>query len=162
GVRRWPVRTPLAEGVVLHGGEVALARDADPARDPALLLRLAAAAAPAGAPIPPGTLGPPARPAPPPPPPRPPPPPPPPPPDLAPRGPPAARDWVCALRAAGPGRVAGVEALDRTGLWGRLFPEWGAIRDLPPRDSVHLWTVDRHLVQTTVQAAALATTVDRP
>jgi [protein-PII] uridylyltransferase len=36
------------------------------------------------------------------------------------------------------------------------------VRDLPPRDSIHLWTVDRHLVQTTVQAASLATTVQRP
>jgi [protein-PII] uridylyltransferase len=76
--------------------------------------------------------------------------------------PPAALAALFSLLAAGPGLVDVVEALDRTGLWGRLFPEWGAVRDLPPRESVHLWTVDRHLVQTTVRAAALATTVDRP
>ncbi|MGH3933528.1 MAG: [protein-PII] uridylyltransferase, partial [Pseudonocardiaceae bacterium] len=41
---RGPVRRPLDEGVVEHGGEVALARDAHPARDPALALRVAATA----------------------------------------------------------------------------------------------------------------------
>ena len=40
------------------------------------------------------------------------------------------------MLAAGPTTVATIEALDRTGLWGRLFPEWGAVRDLPPRDVV--------------------------
>jgi [protein-PII] uridylyltransferase len=146
GLRRGPVRRPLAEGVVLHGSEVALARDVDPARDPALLLRLAAAAARAGAPIAAGTMAP-----------------------LAERAPEQRKPWprpaqdaLFSLLAAGPGLVDVVEALDRTGLWGRLFPEWGAVRDLPPRDPVHLWTVDRHLVQTTVQAAALVTTVPRP
>ncbi|HEY1574990.1 MAG TPA: [protein-PII] uridylyltransferase [Pseudonocardiaceae bacterium] len=145
-LRRGPVRTPLAEGVVLHGTEVALARDADPARDPALLLRLAAAAARANAPVAAGTMT-----------------------RLAERAPELRRPWpsgaldaLFSLLAAGPGLVDVVEAFDRTGLWGRLFPEWGAVRDLPPRDSVHLWTVDRHLVQTTVRAATLATTVDRP
>ena len=42
------------------------------------------------------------------------------------------------MLAAGPAAVATIEALDRTGLWGRLFPEWGAVRDLPPRDVVHI------------------------
>jgi [protein-PII] uridylyltransferase len=146
GLRRTPVRRPLAEGVVLHGTEVTLARDADPARDPALLLRLAAAAARADAPVAAGTM---AR--------------------LADRAPELRKPWPAAaldallrLLAVGPGLIDVVEAFDRTGLWGRLFPEWGVVRDLPPRDSIHLWTVDRHLVQTTVRAAALATTVSRP
>jgi [protein-PII] uridylyltransferase len=52
--------------------------------------------------------------------------------------------------------------MDRTGLWGRLFPEWGAVRDLPPRDRAHVWTVDRHLVETVAHAARLTTTVARP
>ena len=66
------------------------------------------------------------------------------------------------LLAAGPTTVATVEALDRTGLWGRLFPEWGAVRDLPPRDVVHIWTVDRHLVETVSRASAFTTRVSRP
>ncbi|MGH8916786.1 MAG: HD domain-containing protein, partial [Actinomycetes bacterium] len=35
-------------------------------------------------------------------------------------------------------------------------------RDLPPRDRAHVWTVDRHLVETAAQAARLTTTVARP
>ncbi len=54
-----------------------------------------------------------------------------------------------------------IESLDRTGLWGRLFPEWDAVRDLPPRDVSHKWTVDRHIVETAVNAAPLTTRVAR-
>ena len=54
-----------------------------------------------------------------------------------------------------------IEALDRTGLWGRLLPEWDAVRDLPPRDVSHKWTVDRHIVETAVNAAPLTTNVAR-
>jgi [protein-PII] uridylyltransferase len=145
-LRRGPERRPLDEGVVLHGNEVTLARDAEPHRDPALLLRVAAAAARTGNPIAPATL---AR--------------------LAetspePRAPwPAqARDELIALLGAGEGIVDVVESLDRSGLWARLFPEWGAVRDLPPRDMAHKWTVDRHLVQTTAIASRLVTRVARP
>ena len=66
------------------------------------------------------------------------------------------------MLAAGPTAVSTIEALDRTGLWGRLFPEWGAVRDLPPRDVVHIWTVDRHLVETVSRASAFTTRVARP
>ena len=66
------------------------------------------------------------------------------------------------LLAAGPTAVTTVEALDRTGLWGRLFPEWGAVRDLPPRDVVHIWTVDRHLIETVSRASGFTTRVSRP
>ncbi len=46
-----PERSPLAEGVVEHDGEVVLARAARPDRDPVLPLRAAAAAAQAGLPL---------------------------------------------------------------------------------------------------------------
>ncbi|SFO84325.1 [protein-PII] uridylyltransferase [Amycolatopsis arida] len=143
---RRPVRTPLDDGVVLHGAEVALARDAVPARDPGLLLRVAAASARSGRPIAHGTLRTLADTA----------------PELRAPWPAAARQALTELLGAGEGLVGAVEALDRTGLWARLFPEWGAVRDLPPREPVHSWTVDRHLVQTCVEAASLATTVSRP
>ncbi|NIH81863.1 [protein-PII] uridylyltransferase [Amycolatopsis viridis] len=143
---RRPSRTPLDDGVVLHGNEVALARDAVPAKDPALLLRVAAAAARTRAPISHGTLRTLAESA----------------PELRTPWPPAARDSLTELLGAGEGLLDAVEALDRTGLWARLFPEWGAVRDLPPREPVHSWTVDRHLVRTAVEAAKLTTTVSRP
>lgn len=143
---RRPVRTPLDDGVVLHGAEVALARDAVPAKDPALLLRVAAAAARTGMPIAHGTLRTLADSA----------------PELRAPWPVEAADALTELLGAGEGLISAVEALDRTGLWARLFPEWGAVRDLPPRSGVHVWTVDRHLVQTCVEAAKLTTTVSRP
>jgi [protein-PII] uridylyltransferase len=42
------------------------------------------------------------------------------------------------------------------------LPEWDAIRDLPPRDVAHKWTVDRHVVEVAVHAAPLSTRVARP
>ncbi|MFT7839941.1 [protein-PII] uridylyltransferase [Saccharothrix sp. BKS2] len=145
-LRRAPARRPLDEGVVLHGAEVALARDAVPGRDPALLLRVATAAARSKHPIAPGTLAKLADSA----------------PELRQPWPREARDELLALLGSGTGLIDVVEALDRTGLWGRLFPEWGAVRDLPPRDAAHTWTVDRHLVQATAHAARLVTRVSRP
>ncbi len=146
GFGRAPQRRPLDEGVVEHGGQVVLARDANPARDPALALRVAATAARTGLPIATGTLT-----------------------ILADTAPELRRPWprpaleeLLSLLGAGPPAVDVIEAMDRTGLWGRLFPEWGAVRDLPPRDRVHVWTVDRHLVEAVAQAARLTTTVSRP
>ena len=48
---RRPVRRPLDEGVIEYAGEVILARDARPERDPGLILRVAAASATTGLPI---------------------------------------------------------------------------------------------------------------
>ncbi len=145
-LRRGPQRKPLAEGVVLAGDEVTLARDVDPTKDPGLLPRVAAAAARTGRPIAPGALARLGESAP------------------EPRAPwpPDVRQELVSLLGAGEGLIDVVEALDRTGLWARLFPEWGAVRDLPPRDAAHVWTVDRHLVQTTANAARLVTSVSRP
>lgn len=143
---RRPVRRPLDEGVVEYAGEVILARDARPQRDPGLTLRVAAASAATGIPIAASTL---AR--------------------LADTAPELRAPWprdalenLLVLLTAGPTTVTAIEALDRTGLWGRIFPEWGAVRDLPPRDPVHTWTVDRHLVETVSRASAFTTRVSRP
>ncbi|MGV9796976.1 [protein-PII] uridylyltransferase [Mycobacterium sp. NPDC003449] len=143
---RRPVRRPLDEGVIEYAGEVILARDARPERDPGLILRVAAASATTGLPMAVSTLS-----------------------RLAETAPELRTPWprqalkdLLVLLAAGPAAVATIEALDRTGLWGRLFPEWGAVRDLPPRDVVHIWTVDRHLVETVSRASAFTTRVSRP
>ena len=143
---RRPVRRPLDEGVVELAGEVILARDARPQRDPGLIIRVAAASAATGIPIAASTLGRLADTA----------------PELRTPWPRDALDDLLVLLTAGPTTVTTIEALDRTGLWGRLFPEWGAVRDLPPRDQVHTWTVDRHLVETVSRASAFTTRVSRP
>jgi [protein-PII] uridylyltransferase len=145
-LRRAPVRRPLDSGVVEHMGEVALARDASANRDPALVLRVAATAARTGLPVAAGTLHRLAETA----------------PELREPWPRAALGELLSLLGTGRGMVDVIEALDRTGLWGRMFPEWGAVRDLPPRDRAHVWTVDRHLVETCAQAARLTTRVSRP
>jgi [protein-PII] uridylyltransferase len=144
-VRR-PKRRPLDEGVVEYAGEIVLARDAAPESDVGLVLRVAAAAAHTGLPIGAATLS-----------------------RLAASAPEMPTPWprellddLLVVLSAGPTAVATIEALDRTGLWGRLLPEWAAIRDLPPRDVAHKWTVDRHVVETAVNAAPLATRVARP
>jgi [protein-PII] uridylyltransferase len=143
---RAPVRRPLAAGVVEQGGEVHLARDASPASDPVLLLRAAAAAAQAGVPLAMHTLvrltaesAP-----------------------LPQPWPVEARDAFVATLGAGRGAVVVFEALDQAGLLVRLIPEWERVRCRPQHNTVHRFTVDRHLVETAVEAAALTRRVGRP
>jgi len=143
-VRR-PKRRPLDEGVVEYDGEIVLARDARPESDPGLVLRVAAASADTGLPIGAATLSRLAAGV----------------PDLPTPWPQEALDDLLVVLLAGPTGVNTIEALDRTGLWGRLLPEWDAVRDLPPRDVSHKWTVDRHIVETAVNAAPLTTRVAR-
>ncbi|HWF29418.1 MAG TPA: [protein-PII] uridylyltransferase [Mycobacterium sp.] len=144
-VRR-PKRRPLDEGVVEYAGEIVLARDAQPGSDPGLVLRVAAASADTGLPIGAATLNRLAASA----------------PEMPTPWPREALDDLLVVLSAGPTTVATIEALDRTGVWDRLLPDWDAIRDLPPRDIAHKWTVDRHVVETAVQAAPLSTRVARP
>jgi [protein-PII] uridylyltransferase len=54
------------------------------------------------------------------------------------------------------------EACDRYGLIVDWLPEWARVRSLPQHSPVHLFTVDRHLVETAKNAAKLARDVDRP
>lgn len=144
-VRR-PKRRPLDEGVVEYAGEIVLARDARPDADVGLVLRVAAASADTGLPIGAATLSRLAASA----------------PEMPVPWPRESLDDLLVVLSAGPTTVATIEALDRTGLWGRLLPEWDAIRDLPPRDVAHKWTVDRHVIETAVNAAPLSTRVARP
>ncbi len=145
-LRRVPVRRPLDEGVVEHAGEVVLARDARPQKDPGLILRVASASAQTGLPMAATTLNRLSEDA----------------PELREPWPREALNDLLVLLGVGRGAIDAIEALDRTGLWGRLFPEWGAVRDLPPRDPMHTWTVDRHLVETVAYASGLITRVARP
>ena len=152
GVRRLggrstaPGRVPLAEGVVVQDGEVVLALEAHPERDPALLLRAAAAAAQAGLPIAPHAV---AR--------------------LVTECPPLplpwpdeARDSLVSLLGAGRSSVRVWEAFDQVDAWSALMPEWAVVRSAPQRNPIHTFTVDRHLVETSVYASALTRRVRRP
>ncbi|HUR73746.1 MAG TPA: [protein-PII] uridylyltransferase [Sporichthya sp.] len=139
-------RTPLADGVVQSEGEAVLARDADPARDPILVLRAAAAAAQAGIPLSPGTV------------------------DrfastakrLPEPWPDAAREELVRLLGAGRAAVAVWEALDLAGVITTLLPDWARVSCRPQRNAVHRFTVDRHLVEAATNAAALTRRVARP
>ena len=54
------------------------------------------------------------------------------------------------------------EALDQAGVIENWFPEWSKVRSLPQRNVLHRHTVDRHMVETAIQAAKLTRTVHRP
>ncbi len=143
--RRRAERRPLADGVVEQDGEVVLARVADPACAPTLVLRAAAAAAQAGLPLAPRTL------------------------DRLTECPPlpvpwpaAARDSLLALLGAGPAAVSVWEALDTEGLVTALIPDWERVRNRPQRNPLHTFTVDRHLAEAAAHAAALTREVARP
>ncbi|MFF1486309.1 [protein-PII] uridylyltransferase [Streptomyces sp. NPDC058319] len=139
-------RSPLAEGVVEQEGEVVLARTARPERDPVLPLRAAAAAAQAGLPLSPHAarrLATTTRPLPTP-------------------WPAEAREQLVTLLGSGRPLVRVWEALEAEGLVTRLLPDWERVRCRPQRNAVHLWTVDRHLIETAVRASALTRRVDRP
>jgi [protein-PII] uridylyltransferase len=144
--RKTPNRLPLAEGVVMQDGEAVLALEAKPGRDEGLLLRSAAAAAQAGIPLAPHTVD-----------------------RLAAEGADPAVPWsrevresFVSLLGAGPAMVGVWEALDQRSVIGRLIPGWDVVRSAPQRNALHRFTVDRHLVETAVQASAFTRNVDRP
>lgn len=139
-------RAPLTEGAVIADGEVVLARDARPDLDPGLVLRMAAATARAGLRIAPATVT-----------------------RLAETAALPAQPWSDAVRndfvsfiGAGRGFVPVWEALDQAGLIVRLLPEWEVTRSAPQHNPVHVYTVDRHMLETAVQAAAASRQVARP
>lgn len=140
------VRRPLAAGVVEQDGEVLLAREAQPATDPVIGLRAAAAAARADVPI--GAyaldrlqaeLAP-----------------------MPPVWPEEARNTLVTLLGSGPSLIGVWEALDQHDLLGRMLPEWESVRCKPQRNALHTFSVDRHLVSAAVEAAGLTRRVSRP
>ncbi|MEU9208462.1 [protein-PII] uridylyltransferase [Streptomyces sp. NPDC048415] len=139
-------RSPLAEGVVEQDGEVVLARAARPERDPVLPLRAAAAAAQSGLPLSLHAvrrMAAAARPLPTP-------------------WPAEAREQLVTLLGSGRPTIEVWEALEAEGLITRLLPDWERVRCRPQRNAVHIWTVDRHLIETAVRASELTRRVSRP
>ena len=147
GVDGKPQRRPVARDVVEQDGELVLARTAIGARpDPALSLRVAAAAAVTQLPIARATCE-----------------------WLAAYCPPlpapwpsVARDALVTLLGAGLGLVPTWETCDRYGLVDAWLPEWTRMRSLPQHNPVHRFTLDRHLVQAAYEATAFTREVGRP
>lgn len=73
-----------------------------------------------------------------------------------------AREHLIALIGAGPAMVEIFEALDQEEIIFHWIPEWRGVRSLPQRNVLHRHTVDRHMVETAVSAAALTREVHRP
>ena len=145
-----PRTTQVAQGISIAHQEVYIDEDFDLAKDPVIGLRAAAIAAQAGLPVAPSTLQ-----------------------KLAnsynenssslpnpwPR---AARENLIALIGAGQPMVRIWEGLDQEEILFNWIPEWRAVRSLPQRNALHRHTVDRHMVETAVFAAALTRNVHRP
>jgi [protein-PII] uridylyltransferase len=146
GARRRPVLDVIAPGVGAYRGEVVLTERADPQTDALLGLRAAeaaatrdlvltdAAAARLGRELP----------------------------EMPSPWPAEGRSLFARLLGAGPPLVDVWESLDQYGVVQSFLPEWARVRHLAPQSPVHRYTVDRHLVQTCVEAAPLLDRVDRP
>ena len=142
--------TSLSRDISISNKEVVISDDADFALDPAIGLRAAASAAQIGLPISMDSLeklsaslgsgiG------------------------LLPTPwPRDARENLIALIGAGSSMVQIFEALDQEEIIFHWIPEWKAVRSLPQRNVLHRHTVDRHMVETAVHAAALTRQVHRP
>ncbi len=137
---------PLAPGVALSAGEVVLDRRADPGGDPVLLLRAATG--------PPSTASSwrrrrrpawcaSARRC----------------PTPGPRRP--GTCW-CGCSPPGQGLLDVWETLEETGALTGFLPEWERVRMLPHASVIHRFTVDRHVVETCVEASGLIRSVARP
>jgi [protein-PII] uridylyltransferase len=145
GARR-PQLVPLGRGIALSRGEVVLDGRARPGDDPVLLLRAAALAAERGVVLAPATAARLVREC----------------PALPDPWPDEARDLLVRLLASGRGLLEVWETLDETGAIDLLLPEWERIRLLPHASAVHRFTVDRHVVETCIEASALIREVARP
>jgi [protein-PII] uridylyltransferase len=136
---------PGEAGIGTTADEVVLLADADVAGDPSLSLQLAAVAAERNLPISRDALN-----------------------LLGRRAPEPTVPWSDALRgtlvrvlATGRGAIPALEALDQRRLLERYLPEWATVRNKPQRNPYHRFTVDRHLLEATANAAAMADRVQR-
>ncbi|TDD57831.1 [protein-PII] uridylyltransferase [Kribbella antibiotica] len=141
-----PLLLALDEGVGQHEGEAVLMPDARPERDAVLGLRAAAVAADRELGLSPAVCT-----------------------RLATKAlalsepwPGEARRLLCALLGAGEGLLEVWEALDQAGYISRILPEWDTVRFRPPQSAVHRFTVDRHLLETCVEASKMVRDVRRP
>ena len=74
---------------------------------------------------------------------------------------PAQRD-VLVDALAGEHLADAYEALDVKGVFSRWVPGWAEIRNRPQRSAVHRFTVDRHQIETVLEAQRFLSRVSRP
>lgn len=139
------VPIPDQPDIAERDGEVVLTGEADPGGDPTLALRLAVVSAEKNLPIARDALN-----------------------VLGRKAPPPPVPWPDEVRTAlirvletGPAAIPALEALDQRKLLEVYLPEWAAVRNKPQRNPYHRFTVDRHLLEATANAATLAYRVDR-
>src|SRR4051794_10985204 len=144
--RRGSADRPLGPGLVFRDGEVALAPDADEASDPSLPFRAGVVAAELGAALARPSLD-----------------------RMAAATPSPGNPWpdgclpaLVGLLGKGDAALPVLETLDQRGLLVRLLPEWESVRSRPQRNAYHRFTVDRHLWETAMNAAAFTRRVSRP
>lgn len=143
---RGPQLERIAPGLALSAGEVVLDGRVSPCTEPLLLLSGAAEAAERDVVLSPATAARLAKES-------------PPLPDPWPR---EARQLLVRLLASGTGLLPVWDTLEQTGALTRILPEWERIRSLPHASVVHRFTVDRHVIETCVEASALIRRVARP
>ena len=144
--RRAPKLETVAPGVAISAQEIVLDRGTDPGADQLLLLRAAAEASERGLMLAPATAARLARDCP------------------APQEPwnTEARNLFARCLAGGPGLLGVWETLEETGALAKILPEWESVRLLPHASVVHRFTVDRHMVETCIEASQLIRRVARP
>ncbi len=129
----------VAEALIDVDGEIALAAGAKPTEDPVLSLRAAAVAATTGLAIPTALVESlkecPALPAP---------------------WPDEARTRLLELLRSTDNLVTVWEAVDLGGIVATWLPEWQRIRNRPQTNPLHVYTVDRHSLETVVRVGKLA------
>jgi [protein-PII] uridylyltransferase len=146
GRARRPDLVTVAPGVAQQGGEVVLEAKARPDRDPLLLLRAAVAAAEHDLVLSPASAVRLARES-----------------ALLPApwtG--EARRLLVRLLGSGPALAGVWETLEQAGAIELLLPEWAGVALRRSSSPAHTFTVDRHLVQTCVEASRLLHRVRRP
>jgi len=146
GRTRRPELLHLAPGVARSAGEVVLDGSRRPSRDPLLTLRAATTAAEHDLPLSPSSAV-----------------------RLAADGaavpepwPTDARRLLVRLLGAGRGLRGVWDALEQADGLTRILPEWEAVKMRRSSSPVHQFTVDRHLVETCVEASRLLHRVRRP
>ncbi len=65
------------------------------------------------------------------------------------------RDYLIEWLRAGHSAITVAEALDHVGVLTTILPEWVNVRSMPQRNAYHRFTVDRHLLETVAESAAL-------